>query len=431
MEINWFSPLPSSGLHSKASEYTTLILPSLSQLCKVVLWTEQKKWKEEMQKYAKIQHYTADQIDWSILNNADLNIYNIDSQDDYHYDIWKISHQCSGLLVLHDSKLQELFLKISRRALKESTNLLTQQDKYYLTQAVSSLEEPCQDDAKAATIIDSLAAILFRNAVGIVTHTKATFNSLSAAQISVSHLSLPYYHKQQRRLPKKKSFPPYNIVIFGTSAIHSSLEFTLKALSTFTTKNQFHLHIHRHLEDADFVNRHVQKLQVGHLVSTYNLAQNNKLNVSLERAHLAINLCSSGFQEEAMNNQLRIWSYALPSLVSVSDESTQELGNSVLQVQPGCEIENIQNHLRALLASSDHFLEIGKSAQKQLCKNHNPEIYVQMIVNMIENACKLRSFLIGNRLIIRTGREIGKWSDEHCLPLELKRLSEAIHFISS
>ena len=108
MKINWFSPLPPAK--TEIANYTLRILPYLHEKSDVTLWTNQEEWNQELEKYAPVKQYQLDKMPWFELNQGDINIYHIGNNATFHGDIWGISRQSPGLVILHDYKLQDFFI---------------------------------------------------------------------------------------------------------------------------------------------------------------------------------------------------------------------------------------------------------------------------------------------------------------------------------
>ena len=85
------------------------LLPALSQQCEVELWTTNDNYDPKINGLARVNVYHPDSIDWSHINQADINIYNIGNNQEFHEAIWKVSGYCPGIVILHDLKLQGLF----------------------------------------------------------------------------------------------------------------------------------------------------------------------------------------------------------------------------------------------------------------------------------------------------------------------------------
>ena len=55
-------------------------------------------------------------MDWSRLNRADANIYNIGNNATFHRAIFDVARRAPGIVVLHDTRLQHFFARYSETA---------------------------------------------------------------------------------------------------------------------------------------------------------------------------------------------------------------------------------------------------------------------------------------------------------------------------
>ena len=110
MKLNWFSPLLPAK--TDIAHYTLRLLPALSQQCEVELWTTNDNYDSKINELARVNVYDLNAINWPQINQADINIYNIGNNQEFHQAIWKVSQHCPGIVVLHDLRLQGLFSEI-------------------------------------------------------------------------------------------------------------------------------------------------------------------------------------------------------------------------------------------------------------------------------------------------------------------------------
>lgn len=116
MKLNWFSPL--SPAKTDIANYTFRVLPELTKYVDIVLWTEQTNWDKQLEKYAQVKYYQLNNICWSDINDADLNVYHIGNNAKFHTTIWEISNECPGIVILHDFSLHHFFAGIYKNQKK-------------------------------------------------------------------------------------------------------------------------------------------------------------------------------------------------------------------------------------------------------------------------------------------------------------------------
>lgn len=432
MKLNWFSPLPPAK--TDIAEYTMRVLPALSNYVEVVLWTEQLKWNPDVEKYARVCHYDLANVPWKEINQADLNIYHIGNNPDFHYKTWQISQQCPGLVILHDLRLQHFFAGIYRERENNKQAYLSQMKRYYGVEGEQVAERFWNGVLTTEYMAEHypLTPLALENAVGVVTHTKEAFNTLKQKnRWVVGYAPLPYVSKWQTKIKTKAIATPYRLIIFGYIGPNRRLETFLKAFSSLDEKNNFSLDIYGQLWDANYIHNQIQKLDLTGLVKIHGfVAEETKLDLALANSHLAINL-RYPTMGEASGSQLRIWSHGLPSLVTQVGWYAEQPEGTVAFVRPEYEIKDIQQHLKSFLADPECFEELGRNGYKFLQEQHSLEIYAQAIISFAEKSQKFRHSAVAYDLVENLVEELSSWINYEKLDTQVKRVAEAVHFISA
>ncbi|MCG6134181.1 MAG: glycosyltransferase [Nostoc sp. LLA-1] len=431
MKLNWFSPLPPAK--SGIAEYTFKLIPVLQKYAEVVLWTNQKQWSPCLEKHIKVCHYDLVNIPWLEINQADLNIYHVGNNLDFHYAIWQSSCQCPGLVVLHDFSLQHFFAGIYRYQQGNLDAYLSQMKKYYGLAGEQAAKRFWNDDLPIEYMAEHypLTFLALENAVGVVTHTKEAFNILKQNnRWLVGYVPLPYLSNWQVKTDNKVIDTPYQLIIFGYIGPNRRLEAFLKALSSFGEKNRFRLDIYGQVWDKNYICHQIQQLGLTDLVKLHGFVEETKLDTALANAHLAINLRYPTMGEASLS-QLRIWSHALPSLVTQVGWYAEQPKNTLAFVRPEHEIEDIQQHLKDFLANPEYFEQLGRNGQQLLQEQHQMETYAQAIINFAKQSQKLRSSTVAYELVEKIGEEISSWINHERIDPQIKRIAEAVHFIST
>ena len=423
MKLNWFSPLP--PIKTDIANYTLRILCALQNYAEITLWTDQSSWNLEAK--AQVRQYQLDHLSWAELNRANLNIYNIGNNPDFHSQIWQISIQCPGLIILHDCKLHHFFYNVYYRQ-NQREDYLTQMNRLYGDHGKKAAEKMWQGGLSIDYMAEKypLTSLALENALGVVTHTK---DSLQQEQdCPVCYIPLPYPHKFKAKTSSSLA-PPYRLITFGFIDINRRLEVFLKALSSFEPKKQFHLDIYGQLWDKNYINQRIQELALDDLVTVQGFVEEAELDAALSNAHLAINLRYPTVGE-ASGSQLRIWSHALPSLVTQIGWYAQ-LQDTVAFVRPEYEIEDIHQHLQNFLANPKQYWEMGQKGRKLLEEQHSPESYAKDFIDFADKAQKFKSCSTAYKLVERVGECISPWTDRQVSEQEVKRIAQSIYFICS
>ena len=78
-------------------------------------------------------------------------------------------------------------------------------------------------------------------------------------------------------------------------------------------------------------------------------------------------------------------------------------------VRPGKEIEDIQAHLRALMASPARYAARGQEGRRILERQHSPEKYVDTLLGFVAKARRYRAAALAELLAERVGAELSAW----------------------
>ena len=424
--INWFSPLP--PIKTDIANYTLRIFAALQNYAEITLWTDQSSWNL---KEAKVRHYQIDNLSWADLNRADLNIYNIGNNADFHGNIWQISLQCPGLIILHDFKLHHFFYNVYYRQSKLE-DYLAQMNRLYGDQGRKDAQKMWEGSLSIDYMAEKypLTSLVLENALGVITHTKNAYYSLQQEQnCPVCYIPLPYPSKFKPIVKNSLDLaPPYKLIIFGFIDLNRRIEIFLKALSSFAQKKHFRLDIYGQLWDQEYLCQRIQELALEELVTIHGFVEEAELDAALSKADLAINLRYPTVGE-ASGSQLRIWSHALPSLVTQIGWYAQ-LEDTAAFVRPEHEIEDIHQHLSNFLANPKQFWEMGQKGRKLLEEQHSPESYAKNLINFASKAQKFKPCLVAYKLVERVGEIISPWNWQ-VSEQEVKRIAQSIYFLCS
>ena len=432
MRLNWFSPLPPA--RTDIADYTVRLLPVLQNYAEVTLWTNQPHWSSELERDAKVRHYQLDRMPWAEINQADLNIYHIGNNADFHGSIWQVSRQCPGLVILHDFKLHEFFIGIYRKQWGDKNSYLTQIKQYYGVEGKQAAKKFWEGVLPTEFMAENypLTLLALENPVGAITHTQEAYHCLTQQKRwLIGYAALPYTSKFQvfkKDIPSKS--PPYRVVMFGYMSPNRRLDALLKALSSLSEKSSFRLDIYGQIWDVDYIRGLVQKLNLDNSVKIHGFVKEAELDSALAKAHLAINL-RYPTMGEASGSQLRIWSHALPSLVTKIGWYATLPENTVAFVRPECEIEDIQEQLRSFLANPEKFIEMGKKGRRVLEQQHSPDSYAKAIVDFADKALQFRRCSVAEKMVKKVGKEVQSWANREVRNSEIREMAQAIRFISS
>jgi glycosyltransferase involved in cell wall biosynthesis len=404
MKINWFCPL--SPEKTDIAHYTSRIVKELQQYAEITLWTDKQTWLPELEQYARVRNYIPERLSTEELSEADVNIYHIGNNNDFHGSIWKVSRQHPGIIVIHDVNLHYLFTCLYARYLEANTP----DSDAYVKLMHSSHGAACQQDLNKffagkltwSTISERypLAFASVANALGVIVHTPdayVTFSQDRRCPSPVLYSPLPYPGTPIHPISRDESIirPPYRLIVFGyLGGLYRRVQSVLEALGRMPEKSSFRLDIYGQIWDEKYIRQLIVQFGLKQIVTLHGYVEETVLDSALANADLVFNLRypTGG---EASGSQMRIWSHGLPSLVTRIGWYADLPEDTVAFVSHDREIEDIQEQLRDFLANPAKFAEMGRKGQELLAREHNPDTYARKVVEFaqeIKNSLTTREF---------------------------------------
>jgi len=412
MKLNWFSPLPPA--RTDIAHYTTRVLPSLAQLAEVTLWTDQTEWEPSIEQLAEVRTFDLNHVPWVELNRADVNFYQIGNNPLFHSSIWQTSRLHAGVVVLHDQRLHHFFDDFFRVQRHDLGSYLTVMERYY---GAAGRHDAADSFHNHAHKIDYMAEqyplteFAVENQLAVIVHTPEAYTCLSAVlDCPVALAPLPFTAGTRTPVTRPVG-PPYQLIVFGYIGKSRRLNSVLAALASLPDKEKFQLDVYGDLLDGtEEVNAEILKLGLQDRATLHGFATETQLDQALAQSHLALNL-RFPTMGEASGSQLRIWSHALPSLVSEVGWYATLPHEAVAFVRPGeHEISDIRSHLESFLSDPSAFIKMGERGRVLLETEHAPQHYAETLIAVAKLAQEFRTRVCANRLADRVGSAVKGWS---------------------
>ena len=173
----------------------------------------------------------------------------------------------------------------------------------------------------------------------------------------------------------------FRFVLFGYLGSNRRVAVILDALAAMPEREKLSLDIYGMLGDESKIRKQIKSLGLRN-VSIHGFVSDHELERALSSAHMAINL-RNPTMGEASASQLRIWSHALPSLVSEVGWYASLPRDTVRMVRTGeHEIADIQRHLRDFLEHPDEFKRMGEKGLTRLHAVHSSKACARAIVEL-------------------------------------------------
>jgi glycosyltransferase involved in cell wall biosynthesis len=437
MKINWFSPLPPS--QTGVAEYSSQVLEVLAKHSEVTIWTDQEHWSPSLESFGEVRQFDRNP-DWCALNEADATFYNIGNNAEFHAALWAISQRHAGVVILHDTHLQHLFVELYKRQLKKFGIYRAAMLRYHGQEGVKAANALLNGSASPRDLASRfpLTQLGLQNALAAVVHSPAAVDPISETGRSpVIYAPLPYRigaHVRAKTLPtwraSHRQARPYQLIIFGYLGANRRLDAIVQALQSLPGREGFRLHIYGKLDKPNEWQRRFRNAKLDPLVHIHGFVPDAELDAALSQADLAINLRYPSMGEASWT-QLRIWSHGLPSLVTKTGWYATLPAESVAFVRPENEVADLRQHLQRFLADPTPFIRQGVHGRKLLRDVHTPEKYVDTLLHVAAQAETWRGRVNTFRLVERTGEILGQFTSRQEHASMLTRIAQAIRRVAA
>jgi glycosyltransferase involved in cell wall biosynthesis len=427
LKLNWFSPLPPA--RTDIAHYTKRLVPALSRIAQVTLWTDQREWDRQLESFAIVRKFTLNRMPWVELNHADMTFYQMGNDQRFHGTIWEVSRQLAGVVVLHDYRLHDFFDILFRTKRKDPHPYYAAMARYYGQEGLR--------DARNLTLTRDymaerypLTEFALENSLGVLVHTEQAFESVAAVgrwPLSLAPLPFPSRKLNNRRTTKERD-QLFQLVLFGYIGRNRRLESVLQALAQMENRQRYHLDVFGViLDDEKALRAQVRTLKLDKCVTIHGFTSEDALDKALSECDLAINL-RFPTMGEASGSQLRIWAHAVPSLVSQVGWYASLPEDSVAFVRTDeNEIDDIKKHLVALVEFPEKFVAMGERGRQELEEKHSPDSYARSVIELAERAQCFRHQKANIELAERAARIASPWLNSAMAADTFRRVATEVY----
>ncbi len=437
MKLNWFSPLPPAT--TDIAHYTKRLLPALSSVAEVTLWTDQRDWDRQLEKFADVRSYRLERMRWAELNRADMTFYQMGNNPRFHGTIWQVSRLHAGVVVLHDFRLHHFFDGLYRVEFRDRDSYLAVMQRYYGDEGRRDAGHCYQTEARNIDYMAQrypLTNLALENAVGVVVHTKDSFDSLSNNQkwpLAYAHLPFPLIAAgiSPTQRTRKAVDSRYQLILFGYIGRNRRLNSIFRALAEIPERDMFHLEVFGSILDEEKqIRAQIKSLDLRNHVTLHGFTPEEELDIALSESDLAINL-RFPTMGEASGSQLRIWAHALPSLVSRVGWYASISPEIAAFVRPDeNEVADIQKHLRSFLANPERFAKMGERGRQELEEKHSPEGYARVLLQIAKHARDYRPRAAYLALAERAAAGVGDWLGPQLADETFRRVAGEVYVMA-
>lgn len=424
MRIHWFSPL--APAHTAIADYTGRLVEALAARADLTLWTDQPRWHSRLPLQAEVRRFDPHRMPWKDLHEG-VAFYNIGNDSRFHQAIGEVSRECPGFSILHDVLLHDSVAH-GYRVRDDRAGYLDAMQSIYGPRGRRDAELHWSGALSLHQMgrIYSCAPFLLNRGLGAIVHSRAAERALAKeVDVPVIRLPLPFPARSPApRRPADPGGPPWNLVVFGFLGANRCLDQTLAALALLDDP-RFHLHIYGDVLERPALDAAIERLRVGDRVTVHGFVSEVELDKALAAAHLALNL-RYPTKGEASYSQLRIWSQALPSLVTRVGWYAELPAGTVSFVRPEFLAQDLCAHLRAYAAAPADCQASGLRGYEYFVEHHSPRGYAAQIAALAAEAPAYRHRWNAVRMSERAAEGLRGWCPSGALEQCAARASEAL-----
>jgi glycosyltransferase involved in cell wall biosynthesis len=407
LNLNFFSPLPPA--RTEIAWNAAGVLPALARLANVTVWTDQAEWDPTLALHAEVRTFSMERIPWNELNRADISVYHLGNNVDFHESIYRLCRMSPGVVIVHDLVIQHLVAGFYLHRRRDLQKYRAHVQRYYGPLGVYAANAFWKGKLSTEYMAEhfSMIQLAVEKAAGAIVHTNDALAAIRGQfPIPVALAPLSYGVRGPRRVPAERpSWEPRRLIIFGHLSPNRRIETTLRALHSHPLRDHFRLNIYGQLAYEDPIRALITNLQLDDIVTLHGFVPAEELEAALTSADLAINL-RYPTMGEASASQLKIWEYSLPSLVTRIGWYAALPADCVCFVDIENEVADVQRHLDALWHDPERFRRMGENGRRVLETVHTPDGYAHTLVQLAHEAIRFRAPAAALKMVERVAPEL-------------------------
>jgi glycosyltransferase involved in cell wall biosynthesis len=379
MRIHWFSPLLPDP--TDIGHFSGRVLQQLAPLASVTVWTTTANpTRANIPETVAIRRFDVNALEKDAFSRGVV-LYNIGNNGPFHSEIFKISQQIPGVVILHEADLQGLFSYIWWQSDSTGTPYVD-----YLQKKYGSVAGLYARTRLRGIMLDDLAhhypivKPAIANALGVISHTSQVTSLARNAGLAVAELNLPY--SATDGLSRRERNGRLRLVQFGYLNPHRRIDDVLQAISRHPGRDNIYFQIFGRIWDETYLRRRITALGLTGIVQLMGFVDEAALDDAITECDMALNLRYPTIGE-ASGTQLRIWRNVAPSMVTDEGWFGELPEGSVLKVKVGAEIEQVTNVVDKLLSDRTHFDDLGTVGNAILRARHDPTDYACALLEFV------------------------------------------------
>jgi len=413
------------------------LLPLLAEQAEIVIWSSDPEWSLEIEEFGEVHYYDPNKLSWHKINQADVTIYLIGNDPQYHGAIWAVSRQHPGIVVLHDLKLQDFFLVLAEQnRFIDKDDYLRMTAFHYGNAGRKLAESYFGRTISLGELADHCSLVKFatENALAVVAHSQAGYDQLADdASLPAAYIPLcvcgPMPRIDLDRRTEVVTDDPYRIIIFGFLGRNRRVDAFLKTFAEFPQRGRFRLDVYGTSQTEEITQQLICELGLGESVTMHGFVGEDVLDAALRQSDLAINL-RYPTMGEASGSQLVIWQYGLPSLVTRVGWYATLPEDAVGFVRFDHERDDIHAELSDFLAEPERYREMGRNGRRYVEEQHTREGYINSLLELASSVSDSHAIWSARNLSSRVGTAMRGWCDGATADILLCGVAAEIQMLS-
>jgi glycosyltransferase involved in cell wall biosynthesis len=402
--IHWISPV--SPARTDIAHYTSRILPALTKIATVVVWTDATVWDPTLERLCQVRHIDPDGALPVDLVRAAHNsgsseavFIHIGNSWVFHSGLLRLARRIPAVIVLHDLAIQELLIDSVTNGLFDRATYLSEMEAWYGPKGRACLEDSSTGGATLGSKMPGFE-ICLNMAHSVLTHTKVAHDAVRArTKLPTHHLELPFAAGESPSF-KRLRYGPLRLLQFGFIGPNRRLEQMLEAIAGMQPDFDFVFDIMGQVWNPNLIRRKISELGLEGRVTLHGFVPEAVLNAALRQAHLVLNL-RYPTMGEASGSQLRIWNAGAAAAVSNEGWYGDLPAETVFKIDVSDEKNQLQTLLRRLAADRGSTSDVGRAGHARLLKHHNTEDYAQSLIRIADGAGQEAASALQRRAINR------------------------------
>lgn len=427
--IHWVSPLPPA--QTDIAHYTARILPELSTIAEVILWTDALEWDLGLERFCTVKHFDPDTVlprDFTAARRGtgpEMLFVHIGNSWVYHAGLMRLVQRTPSIVVLHDLAIQELMIEAVGNSEWDARSYLAGMEKWYSTEGAETARACLNKEEKGSVISSQMPGfeLVLDKALAVLTHTEVARDAVRARlpHMPCTLLPLPFEVGPQPSLTRAPG-GPLRLLQFGWIGPNRRLEQVLEALAQMPSSFDYRFDIMGKIWNSDIIHSTLARLGLQERVRVHGFVPELVLDDALRQAHLVLNLRHPSMGE-ASGSQLRIWNAG--AAAAVTHEGWYAGLPDEVAYSIDLESEIAQLHELFLNFADDHSFgrNVAAAGRAYFEAHHAPETYAQEIVRF----AKETSLNAMHALALRS--ETGLQSKNPLTAIQLDRLRGVSHSV--